>query len=117
MKTSLKLILGTLIVIFSVSLVNAQMRDTTSSKMNSSQNKMGKTSQEYVTMKGGVVILHQNGQSTKLTTTYKASDGTSISADGTVTKSDGTTMKLKEGDKIYKDGHTGTSKSTSGQKM
>ena len=99
----MKSILITIIaLIFSASFANAQVKQDTGKKMNSSG--MHSQNKDYVTMKDGKLMENKGGTWTAVTSTFMCTDGSKVSTDGTVTMANGTTKKLGEGDKVSKEG-------------
>ena len=71
--------------------------------------------EEYMVMKGGKMMMMQNGKMKPMTMNMTMSDGTMCMTDGTCKAKDGTITKMKEGDHcMMKNGkmmvHPGTDK-------
>lgn len=57
-----------------------------------------------VELKGGTIMLDNNGTLSPLSADYMFQDGTKVSLSGKVTKTDGTTVQLKEGESVWPGG-------------
>jgi hypothetical protein len=98
MKGILK-ILG-IVAVFTVSVFGAQAQSASGVPASLQQLK----NQEYVSVKGGRLVLNRNGKDAVLTEKYVCDNGSLVASNCTVIRKDGTSTKLSEGDRIYKDG-------------
>jgi hypothetical protein len=109
MRHFLKIMIA-FVLIASMVNVNAQMKADSSKKTKASSDQ----NQEYASMEKGKLIEYTNNEWGYLTDDFICTNGAKVSQNGTFTKADGSTIKLNEGDKVYRDGHmTSASRTTS----
>jgi hypothetical protein len=104
MKSILKIAIA-LSMVLAISSAGAQVADTVFRSVQPGKpSNINAQMTEYVIMKGGNMMLHEDGKETALAELFNCTDGSKVDTGGTLTKKDGTTIKLSEGDKVYKDG-------------